>query len=130
MLRFFPQVSVAQMKILKWSDVSVGPMLAAEGNILTVPAQQDLIAFLDDFTIVYAGIADGLFTAPADSLDFLDRISPGHQPMTAFKKVILEIGAKAIGDDRNIQIIHDMNKKSDLIFRQKLGFINDNASIA
>ena len=47
-------------------------MLAAEAHVAFVSAEDDLLAFLDDFAADDAGVAGGLAAAPANGFDFFD----------------------------------------------------------
>ena len=51
----------------------------------------------------------------------------GEQVLAAFKRLALKIRAQSVGEDRNIQIVGDFAELKDLVTRQELGFINQNA---
>ena len=106
------------------------PVLTAQSDIAFIAAELDLRPGLYDLTIEQPSIISGLSPAPADGFDLFDGVGPGEEPVTPFKKVSLEVGAQAIADDGDAQVIDYVDEVLDLRFIEELRLIDDDAGYA
>ena len=123
------KITVSRGELRSFTADVGGPVLAAEGGVAFVAAEHDLAAVFNDFAIQDAGVVGGFLAAPADCFDFLDAVRPGQEPLGTFKEVAAEIRPEAIGNDRNIQDIHNPDQQLDLGLGEELGFIDNDAVI-
>lgn len=79
-------------------------MLSAKRDVTFICTNHHLFSVSDDSTFcVNSCVAACAFSTPANSLDFLNLVSPCKQPFAALKQVLLKISAQAITDNREFQ---------------------------
>ena len=105
-------------------------MAAAQADILVVGTQHHLCALLYHMAVfVETGVKGRFFAAPADSFDLLQLVRQHQQVVAAREQVALEVGAETVTDDGDAAVIDEVDEVIDLIFCQKLGFVDDNTGI-
>ena len=83
-------------------------MAAAQAHIGGITAHHDLFALADNMSVLHARIERRLAPAPANRLDFFNRVRPTQQFAAALEQLAAEICTQAIADDRNILLIDDI----------------------
>jgi len=69
----------------------------------------------------------GLPTAVADGLHLLQCVRPGQKVHAALERFALEVGAQAIAEHRDLELVGDAAKLLHLVLPQKLGFVYEDA---
>ena len=105
-------------------------MSPAKRNITLISANHHLLSCPDNSSfLINPCITAGAFATPADRLDFFNLVCPRKQPLAALEKILLEISTQAVADDRNPEVIHDVNKKLNIGLPAELRFINNETVI-
>ena len=102
-------------------------MLAAKARIFFVRPEDDLLSVLYNSVFVKSCVKGGFFAAPADGLDLLNGVRPRKQPVTAGKKIALEVRTQSVADYGNVQIVHNVNEELALLLGEELRLVNDKA---
>ena len=63
----------------------------------------------------------------ANRFEFLEIVGPREQVLTAFERLALKIGAQAVGQHRDVELVGDLTKLEHLIAREELSFVDQHA---
>ena len=94
-------------------------MLAADGDIALVTAYHHLFAGMHRFAIlVQSQHHIGFAPAVTDGFQFHQLIGPGQQILATGKQLTEKIGAQAVTQYRNVQLVHHIAQLLNLRFGQ------------
>ncbi len=100
-------------------------MLSAHRDVAFVTADFDLFALFNGAAIgVGAEVHSGFTAAVADGFKFDEIVCPAKQCGAAREEVALEIGAQAVAEHGDFDLVGDLAELLDLLACEKLRFIN------
>ena len=107
-------------------DALVAPAFAADGHIQLVAADFHLGALVDEVAgRVEAGVDDGLVAAVAGTLYLVDGVGYLKETFRALEEVAGEVGAQAVADDVDAELVHYARELVDLVGREELRLVDE-----
>ena len=126
LLRSFFVPADSHLRIFKPAE---SEMPAAKCDVAFVSSDEDLLTFTDNLTVDEAGVEMRFLSAPANGWDLFDHICEFKEPGSAGKHLALEIRAKTVADDRDVQEINNVSHIFDFLAGHELGFIYNDAGV-
>ncbi|MNE10693.1 hypothetical protein D3C80_1034130 [compost metagenome] len=103
-------------------------MFAADGDVAFVTANHHLFTGMHRLpALIKSQHHIRLAPAVANGFQLHQLVCPGQQILTANKQFPQEVGTQTVTQHRNIQLIDNIAQLLDLLFRQELAFIKQNA---
>ena len=107
--------------------LAASPAFAAAGDVAFVAADFHLLPFGQDFAVgIDAGIDDGFSSAGACGFHFIDSVGHFKEAAGTLEEVSLKVGAQAVADDVDAEVVDDSGELVDLRSGEELGLIDEN----